>query len=162
MSQPNPMKNVSRMLIANEVIAGFAYKPQISFVPRSGYCISWNNKRPKKWITRNGSFYPTTTVPFGGTTTAAITQLIRWVQNKPVLPIKTWRYWATVQLLPTSAVDYLEQNGYPQKAHCCLCGTELSRYDWWHTKTLSKVVEGCCCTFDDGCRQRPLTQELAA
>lgn len=123
------------------------------------YCVSWNNRGNhvcKRWQCRGQDFYPVWSQKFpgGGTSMTAVSQLVRWLQNKPVLPIATWRYWASekVKLLDNNSVDILAEAGYPSDAKCVLCGRSLHKsLDWWH---LGKV-SGPCCHYSDreGCRQ---------
>lgn len=85
----------------------------------------------------------------------ALAQLLRWLQGRPVLPIATWRYWASddVGLLDANTVDTLEAAGYP-KNHCCvLCGEDLTNknFGWWNLSG----TEGTCCYPNQGCRQIP-------
>lgn len=81
----------------------------------------------------------------------ALSQLIRWLQAKPVLPISVWLYWHEhLLLLPKEAVDKLSKADYPKTANCVLCGKEIAGpLDWWSLDNIS----GPCCTWKNGCRQ---------
>ena len=140
----------SKIDVANKVLKSFAPDSEITFVPGVGYKVSFNGKS-KRWVCRGGSFFPMFRWNHGGTATTATSQLIRWLQNRPCLPLSTWAYWSTerISLFPAEMVQLLKDSGYPEKAKCCLCGIELKSFDWWH---LDKT-EGCCCLHDRGCRQ---------
>ena len=139
---------MSKLEVANKVLKSFASDSEFVFVPGVGYKVSFNGKS-KRWVCRGGSFYPTFRWYHGGTATIAASQLIRWLQNKPCLPISTWEYWSSIALCPIETVILLKDSGYPEKVNCCLCGAELKQFDWWH---LDKI-EGCCCLHNQGCRQ---------
>jgi len=126
---------------------------------KGGVYVSWmsyGNKRvEKRWQCRGQDFYPVWhhSYPGGGTSSTALSQLIRWIQCKPVLPISTWRMWASerCKLLPPSAVELLLQGGYPEAAYCVLCHRLIEgSLDWWSLDGVS----GPCCGWTSGCRQR--------
>jgi hypothetical protein len=146
--------------VANSVLKTFANSARIER-RRGGWYVCWfyhNRSRgeiAKRWSTRRGQdFYPPWSSKWigGGTSCTALSQLVRWLREQPVLPISTWRYWAseTIKLLPASAVDTLLAGGYPEKALCVLCGAELGSLDWWSLNGIS----GPCCSWTSGCRQK--------
>jgi hypothetical protein len=141
----------------NQVLSGFA-KANIER-RTNGIFVSWDSNKglvSRRWQCRGGQdFYPVWSriFPGGGTSTTALSQLVRWIQNKPVLPISTWRYWAgeKVKLLSQRFVDDLQNGGYPIHVKCVLCGNIIEgNLDWWH---LGKV-SGPCCGWTSGCRQK--------
>lgn len=145
---------MTKLEIANTVLKSFAPDAEITFVPRVGYKVSHSGKKAKRWVTIGGSFYPTCRWNRGGTATIALTQLIRWLQNRPVLPLTSWKYWCNQKLVEPEILEILKEAGYPETAKCCLCDEELVKgLDWWN---LGKV-QGCCCTMFSGCRQNRST-----
>jgi hypothetical protein len=124
-----------------------------------GWFVCWKDYRgravAKRWQCRGQDFYPVwhRKWPGGGTASTALSQLIRWLRKQPVLPLATWRYWASdkCKLLPITAVDAMQDAGYPEISECVLCGEPLEeRLDWWHLDGIS----GPCCGWTSGCRQK--------
>lgn len=139
----------------------------MSFIPRAqiehrtgGIYVVWNagdKTFSRRWQCRGQDFYPVWHRHRywgpGGTATTALSQLVRWCQGKPVLPIASWRHWAseTCRLLPVDAVKDLLAAGYPEHADCVLCGETITRgLDWWSLDGVS----GPCCSWRSGCRQQ--------
>lgn len=155
-----------RVDVANEVLKSFAPDTSIRLDAHGYLIVCWTRhngeKFERRWMTRGQSYYP----PWhrhwghGGTATVALAQLCRWIKDRPVLPLTTWRYWGRdgVALLRQqgdngeAAIEALRAAGYPEVVPCVLCGVELgdSGYDWW---SLGKV-SGPCCSMRDGCRQK--------
>ncbi len=144
--------------MANRALASFS-PATISHLP-SGWYVSWHSRGElvtKRWQCRGGQdFYPTWSqqYPGGGTSCTALSQLIRWCKGEPVLPISTWRYWAseTCKLLPLAAVDELLAAGYPEHVDCVLCHQRIVvPFDWWSLNGVS----GPCCGWTSGCGQKP-------
>lgn len=142
---------------ANAVLATFAAESRIER-RQDGYYVVWTTHggKPiaKRWICRGQDFYPMWANRWGhgGTACTALSQLIRWLQGKPVLPLATWAYWSCdkVKLVPYSSVAVLLAAGYPEVAQCVLCDRPLNgSLDWWHLGDVS----GPCCSHRDGCRQ---------
>lgn len=148
-----------RIAIANKALAAFA-SVQIERRP-SGWWVTWTKSDgesvERRWMTRGGQdFYPVWSriYPGGGTSSTALSQLIRWCAGKPVLPLATWQYWAgeRVKLLGPEVVEWLRAGGYPEVAKCVLCGNEIhGGMDWWNLHGDS----GPCCGWMNGCRQKP-------
>lgn len=112
-----------------------------------------------RWMTRGGQdFYPVWSHKWahGGTSCMALSQLIRWIQGKPVLQISTWRYWTGDRVgigreRGPEILELLESAGYPAITPCVLCGLELEfAGDWWSLDGVS----GPCCRYTEGCRQK--------
>ena len=147
----------ARIVAANLALESFARTVTINR-EIDGVHVSWEQRGKRidrRWQARGGQdFYPTWSriYPGGGTSTTALSQLVRWVRGLPVLPISTWRYWSseTCKLLPRDAVDRLEADGYPADTPCVLCGGKIWAIDWWHLGGVS----GPCCSFRTGCRQK--------
>lgn len=152
-----------RLTAANRVLQSFESRSEIAFKRNAGgrriLVIRWTlwhgKKYERQWMTRGQDFYPVWKQrwPGGGTACTALSQLVRWVQGKTVLPISTWRYWATdgIKLLKDeSHVDILLAAGYPEHVDCVLCGHRIEGgLDWWSVKD----VTGPCCGWRSGCRQ---------
>jgi len=147
--------------VANIVLASF-FDGRIER-RKGGMYVCWtdryNGDVAKRWQCRGQDFYPVWhhKYPGGGTSSTALSQLIRWVQGKPVLPISTWRMWASerCKLLPIEAVHQLIVGGYPQSVDCVLCKNQIEGgLDWWSLDGVS----GPCCGYTSGCRQRVLTK----
>lgn len=145
----------AKLATANQVLQTFAKKCSISLdggrvKVHFPYC---GEMLIRQWMCRGQDFYPVWNRywPFGGIT--ALSQLVRWVQGKPVLPISTWRHWASeaCKLLPSDAVETLLAGGYPEHCECVLCGNPINgSLDWWSISGVS----GPCCGWRYGCRQR--------
>lgn len=148
----------SKLQAANKALSTFSN----SRIERrkNGWFVCWENhsqgKMSRRWQCRSGQdFYPVwyRVWAHGGTASTALSQLIRWLQGKPVLPISCWRYWASerVKLLPATVANDLLQAGYPEHASCVLCGIEIQgSFDWWNLDGVS----GPCCYYTNGCRQK--------
>lgn len=159
------MIDPARLITANAALQCFA--PRVSLADDRGYVrVTWTGAdRPtsRRWMTRGQDFYPVFNrqLPLGGTCTTALSQLVRWCGDKPVLPLSTWKYWTgeVVRMArhrPGAAaelVELLETAGYPAVALCVLCQRPLESLDWWSLKGVS----GPCCSYHDahGCRQTP-------
>lgn len=152
----------AKISVANQVLEAFAPETSISR-GKNGFYVSWKtwrDKQVKKRFSRqSGScFYPVWHRDWGhgGTACVALTQLVRWLQGQPVLPLATWRYWCgdTVKLIkkqdPETILTLLERNGYPSEAACIFCGQKPRRWDWY----LTGQLEGVGCYPGTGCKQR--------
>lgn len=147
-----------KIIAANAVLAAFSTS-QIERRP-GGWYVAWKNYRgdniSRRWQCRKGNdFYPVWSRKWdgGGTACTALSQLIRWLRSQPVLPISSWRYWASdrMRLLPLVAVEMLADGGYPQESSCVLCEmTLVGGLDWWNLDGVS----GPCCSWTNGCRQK--------
>lgn len=161
-----------KLSVCNDVLALFAPDTRIELVGNRVYVV-WKTHSSqlhgvteeirRAWLSKNGSFYPVwcRRWPHGGTATTALAQLVRWLRNKPTLPIASWRYWASdrCRLVPTKAVGLLLAGGYPTDCRCVLCGRDLTvcSFDWWSLAG----VEGTCCSMMGGCRQTSRVQTFA-
>lgn len=147
---------MEKITVANEVLATFA-SCQIS-QRKNGVFVSFRycgKDIVRRWQCRGQDFYPVwhRIYPGGGTSSTALSQLVRWVQDKPVLPLSTWQWWAgdKCKLLKPEAVERLREGGYPVHVPCVLCHKTIQGgLDWW---SLDKV-SGPCCAWTSGCRQR--------
>lgn len=145
-----------RLQVANKILSEFSYHPKIS-KEKTGYYVSWqtrNHTYKKRWSCRGQDFYPVWSRkwPGGGTSCIALSQLIRWVKEEPVLSLVTWKHWASdnVKLVSNEVCDVLKENDYPEKSICVLCHQEITQYvDWWHLDGVS----GPCCAYTHGCKQ---------
>lgn len=152
----------TRLTAANAVLAIFAEKSTSIEVDGAYVHVRWTNYRGeefrRRWMTRGQDWYPVwrREWPGGGTSQIALSQLVRWVRAKPVLPMPTWRYWGRegVYLFRDRArevVAILEAADYPEATPCVLCGMPLTgSLDWWSLDG----VTGPCCNMRSGCRQQ--------
>lgn len=146
--------NVDRLAICNEILATFARGKLVLVNHR--VAVQWGGPDPKTiktktWMTRGSDFHPTWRYPWGGTQCTAISQLIRWCQGKPVLPMASWEWWGSdkVKLVNPETLAVLRAHGYPEVTPCVLCGQPPQGLDWWNLDGVS----GPCCSHTKGCRQ---------
>lgn len=128
-----------RVGIANRVLGFFAKGTSLRI--ECGYIlVSWSTFKgrvERRWMTRGQDFYPVWHRKWtgGGTASTALSQLVRWVQGKPVLPLSTWSYWTSdkYKLLDPQAIEILRDAGYPEKVQCVRCGSNnfAGGMDWW-------------------------------
>lgn len=151
---------IGRINAANAVLDIIAQKTKINRRP-GGWFVEWERYGgevlTRRWSVRSGGHYP----PWyrhwghGGTCTTALHQLIRWCQDRPVLPLATWHYWCspTVYLARDRGAEVcslLSDSGWPHAVPCVLCGIELTgSLDWWDLSGAS----GPSCKWG-GCRQK--------
>lgn len=156
----------TRLKPANECLESFAPGTKLEIqqikgaypVPHEFIHVTWERhgeRISRRWLTRGQDFYPLwrQSWPGGGTAQTALSQLVRWVRDLPVLPISTWRHWASerCKLLPPEAVEKLLADGYPPDTPCVLCGQPIrGSLDWWHRDKIS----GPCCGWMSGCCQK--------
>jgi hypothetical protein len=143
---------MKKIEIANRVLKDFAPNTEI-VRGATGWKVTWIDWKGKavsrRWQTRSGQdFYPTWSSKwgYGGTACTALSQLIRWLQDRPVLPLKSWQYWSspTVKLCSPEAVLLLGEAGYPDRADCVVCGKPIDGLiDWCHLDGIS----GACHSF---------------
>lgn len=149
-----------RIVVANKVLETFAHETQICSRLTGRIAIEWTNSRgdkfSRRWQTRGQDFYPTWKNQWGhgGTACVALSQLVRWCRNLPILSIASWKYWAsdTCRLFRNegdTAIKLLLDAGYPERVSCVLCGGSEHIGDWWSLDGVS----GPCCSFTTGCRQ---------
>lgn len=151
-----------RIDVANKVLQTFAPDTELRIDAHGYVVVEWTTHRDvllsRRWMTRGQDWYPVWHRYWGhgGTACVALSQLVRWCQRKPVLPLATWRYWADEQVrllrhgdVP-SALSALRDAGYPEVATCVLCGRFVDGgCDWWSLKGVS----GPCCSMRSGCKQ---------
>ena len=148
---------MERLIAANRVLKEFAHETQLSKSPSGHVLVHWSWGRgviSRRWMCKNQDWYPVwqNKWPYGGTSTLALSQLVRWVQDKAVVPISSWIYWKKIGLFRHSneeCIKILLDNGYPEAVSCVLCGANLtSAIDWW---SLGKV-KGPCCPMNKDCK----------
>lgn len=89
----------SRLAVANAALRLFASDTSLSL--RNGRVfVSWTScGKPvtRQWQTRGSCFYPVwhNRWGHGGTCCTALSQLVRFVQGKPVMPMVQWKYWCS-------------------------------------------------------------------
>lgn len=158
--KPPPI-DPARLAAANAALALFSEGVRLEFVGRRAFvCWTGHGGSPerKQWVTHSGNgFFPTWHKRrgyWGGTTSTAMSQLIRWVQGKPVLPLYSWRYWVspTVGLARPRGDELLallSEAGYPERVLCVVCGKHPNGLDWWSRDGVS----GPCCRTANRCRE---------
>jgi hypothetical protein len=152
-----------RVEAANLVLWWFAHKTQIVKRRDGRIAVSWSGHGGQSfsrvWQTRRQDFYPVWSHKWahGGTACTALSQLVRWVQDKPVLPLGTWRHWCGPRVAlgrenGPKIVTLLQERGYPEHVDCVLCHVPIvGGLDWWSLNGVS----GPCCHHTEGCRQKP-------
>lgn len=154
-----------QLKIANQILELFEPNTRIERRP-GGFFVVWQTYQGEK-ITRRfstfsgGSFYPVWHRKWGhgGTCCVALTQLVRWLQGKSVLPLSTWQYWCgdSVQLIKGDkahfALNLLSEAGYPNQVVCVFCGQVPIQWDWYYIKG---QMEGCGCYCGTGCKAQGL------
>lgn len=133
-----------KLIAANAALKTFA--PNTTIVRRQfGWAIEWldyrGNLHSRRWQTIGGNgFYPAWYAKWdhGGTACTALSQLVRWLQCKDILPLGTWQYWASdaIKLGDLSTVEILERSGWPTVVHCIKCGEAIlsGDLDWYSLK----------------------------
>jgi hypothetical protein len=147
-----PKFHPDRLSAANAALAIFSPGTSLEFVGRRAF-VRWTGYDKKlvrkQWVTRGGQdFYPTWRGPWGGTVTIAISQLIRWVQGKPVLPLASFKWWCseTIKLAGdrgNELIITLGTSGYPVEVTCVVCGKPPKGLDWFNRDGVS----GPCCRW---------------
>lgn len=153
-----------RVDVANAVLRSFAPDTSIRLDAHGYVVVEWvrsnGEKMSRRWMTRGQDWYPVwhRRWAHGGTASVALSQLVRWIQGRPVMSLAAWRHWAApgCALLRqqgddgAAAIAALEAAGYPQQAKCVLCGQTGHIGDWWSLNGVS----GPCCGMNRGCEQR--------
>lgn len=156
--------DTEKLAAANAVLDCFAPGTTLERVGARVY-VSWTNSRGHQrclWRTRGNDFYPVCHHRWahGGTASTALSQLVRWILGRPVLPYGTWRYWTGENVSlgrdrGREILTLLQFAEYPHDVPCVLCGKSLlgRSLDWWHLDG----VNGPCCSFHDqsGCQHNP-------
>lgn len=150
-----------RLKRANLVLEYFADGTWLS-VSRGRIRVNWirsdGSELSREWQARGNDFYPVWHNKWGhgGTACTALSQLVRWVQGKPVLPLGSWRHWMSRTCYlgrehGPEAIEILRDGGYPEQVPCVLCNNIIAGgLDWWHLDGVS----GPCCDCRSGCRQQ--------
>lgn len=151
----------TKLEAANEALQCFASDTHIER-RHGGWYVCWtthNGRREsRRWITRGQDWYPVWSRHWahGGTCCIALSQLIRWLRDQPVLPLSSWRYWTGPKVAlgrddGPRVVEILRDAGYPEYTPCVLCGNRIEGgLDWWSLDGVS----GPACSHRSGCRQK--------
>ncbi len=153
--------NCTHLNAANKVLEIIA--PTTRIVRKKyGWCVEWTGYYgvafSMRWQLKKGSSdYPVWYHHWGhgGTCVQALSQLVRWLQCKPVLPLHVWRWWTGPGIAMgmdrgPEIVSILREAGYPEQVNCVLCDQPISGgLDWWNVEKVS----GPCCDYMEGCRQ---------
>lgn len=156
----DPSTIAARLTAANAVLDIIAHRTRISR-RKGGWYVSWVNHRlneiSRRWRTNsNGSHFPPWSHHWGhgGTATLALSQLIRWLQDRPVLPLSSWHHWCSDRLYlarsrGAEVCSLLSDAGWPRLVACVLCGKEIEHArDWWDLDGVS----GPTCSMSCGNR----------
>ena len=148
-----------RLAVSNEALKMFARNVSLSG-SRGRVYVDFPYKGSvvrRQWqASESGGTYPKWYRMFshGGTVTYALSQLVRWCQDKPVLTLGTWRYWVgdSMRLARDRGDDLigvLVSGGYPVSGKCMSCGVDSTTFgDWWFPSG-----GGPCCSFaPHGCK----------
>lgn len=150
----------ARIRAANAALAIIAERTQIER-RRGGWYVKWktyqNVEHSRRWSVQRGSDRPPWHQKWahGGTCKTALSQLIRWCKEEPVLPLATWQYWCSpgcylARDRGAELCSLLSDAGWPRDVPCVLCGVALTgSIDWWDLNGVS----GPCCKWG-GCQQR--------
>ena len=153
-----------RLAVANRALKFFAADTEL-VLNYAGYVyVRWQSHGKavvRRWMSRGQSFYPVWYRQWGhgGSASTALSQLVRWVQGKPVLPLSSWRYWGSERCnlfgggkQTAELVALLSGAGYPEIPICVLCGEQVEgSLDWWSLDGVS----GPCHSHRSDCRQHP-------
>jgi hypothetical protein len=143
----------ARLAASNAALAIFGpgYGLHLEFTGRRAFVCwesKWEGRQRVQWVTHAGNdFYPTWRKgPWGGTCSTAMSQLIRWCQGKPVLPLGCWKGWSGdgVRLAGDRGpelIELLRAAGYPERVACVCCGLPPIGLDWFNRDGVS----GPCC-----------------
>jgi hypothetical protein len=147
-----------RLKTVNEALKIFAPNTKIHRGSRGGWTVEWTNHRDKtvrrRWAAHAGSHYPVWHQKWGhgGTCCAALTMLMRWLQDRPVYGISVWRYWTGPGILlgKPALVDLLLEGGWPTESTCVVCDQVIEGpRDWWSLNG----VEGPICLHYQKCER---------
>ena len=158
------ISKVDRVEVANVVLQSFAPDTTVRIDASGHVIVEWTRrggeKLSRRWMARGQDWYPVWHRHWGhgGTASRALSQLVRWIQGKPVCSLAVWRGWASpgCALLRqqgdngAAALTALADAGYPKESPCVLCGDTEHIGDWWSLKGVS----GPCCSMRSGCRQQ--------
>lgn len=141
----------AKLKAANAVLAIIAHETRLELKGKRVIVeFPYQGLIKRQWQTRGQDFYPVWYSKFGsgGTVTTALSQLVRWIQGKPVLPMGTWRYWtgpvvAMGRENGPSIIEILAQAGYPEQVNCVRCGEPVTAgLDWWSLNGVSGPAHG--------------------
>lgn len=152
-----------RLGAANEIIKCFTGLETKLILRGDGrVAVSWKSwQKPGKtvqmtWMCRGQDFFPSwyRKAGWGGTVSTAVSQLVRWVQGKPVYGLETWKYWGSDGMGlfncggnrrdPVEVLELIRKSGWPEHPVCILCKrTPPKGLDWWSLDGKS----GPCCSF---------------
>jgi hypothetical protein len=140
--KPTLEEVANRLDAANHVLSIIASDTKLVWT-RGGWSVEWTRLNgeviKRRWSSPNGSHYPVWYRHWahGGICTLALSQLVRWVGNKSVLPLNSWHYWCgdKMQLARHRGAEVcskLADTGWPIQVPCVLCGRQIeSAGDWW-------------------------------
>jgi hypothetical protein len=111
---------------------------------KTGWLVEWTTCSGKqcsrRWATeKDNELWPVwhKRWPWGGTCTMALSQLMRWLQERPVFGLGTWEYWVgdSIKLGKPELLDILRNGGYPIEQICVKCDRSINckkhGLDWW-------------------------------
>jgi hypothetical protein len=143
-----------RIKTANRVVQTLGKGFLFSYQPKSGLYFEWISPTHtdqlirKRWTA--SSFYPSfhKQLGCGSTSLNAITQLARYCQSKPHLPLSAWSHWAGDNVMlwrdkevGQKMIGILKASSYNDPQPCVLCG-ELIKGKWEWGLSLNGKNEG--------------------
>lgn len=162
-TKPPAVVDPARVAAANAALAVFQPGVRLEFVGRRAFVCwtsSYSGPQRKMWATRGQDFYPVwhrRRGDWGGTASRAMSQLVRWCQGKPVLPLGCFEHWCGPDIMLAGdrgpeLVGILRAAGYPPSVACVCCGLPpVGGLDWWSHGGTS----GPCCGRGPVCVHRP-------
>jgi len=151
--------NIDRMNAANQALKAFPIGNMFQFeLKNNRLAVYWmdywtRDRKPRKvskvWhFQYDGSLWPKFRLPTGGTLTQFIGQLVRWIRDKPVLPLYVLRHWDSPNYglfgsYSDAVLAILIKAGYPETVKCVVCGDKPNGMDWWSRDNVS----GPCCNW---------------
>jgi hypothetical protein len=152
----------ARLETVNAALKHFAPTTTVERGDR-GWVVTWVDHRGKthsrRWAVQSrGSSFPSWESSWGrgGTCCAALTQLMRWLQDRPVFGLGVWKHWAspTIKLGNDQLIQLLQDGGWPETSNCVICKGAIDRtqgLDWWSHLD----VEGPVCLHSQSCPNNP-------
>lgn len=135
---PEAVLERRRRIEAANVVTSILCRLALVWIARKGLFVRYPSGTLQRWATvPNNPFVPAwrTSNKTSPARLAMLSQLCRWVLNRPVLGLDYWRYWLSVCDLPdrTAArvIHALADAGYPSASLCGRCGTPIPSAATW-------------------------------
>lgn len=134
----------SRIKTVNRIVSTLGSGFQFSYEATVGLYFEWESPTHRgkiirrRWTASNG--YPSfhKQLGCGGTQLNAITQLARYCQSNPHLPIEAWEHWASDSVMlwkdketAQKMLGILRGSSYSKSQNCVLCGKPVEgKWEW--------------------------------